>query len=67
MVVDKTANFTPARKLRYFFSHGRYVRIIVTGLQPNSWASFFEFRVLGSFVVSGDGGSKTNGNSTNQP
>jgi DNA-directed RNA polymerase subunit RPC12/RpoP len=67
-VVDKTANITPAKKNTDNFSaSGRYVRIVVTGLQPGSWASFYEFRVLGSFIVSSDGGSKTNGNSTNQP
>jgi DNA-directed RNA polymerase subunit RPC12/RpoP len=67
-VVDKTANITPAKKNSDDFSaNGRYVRIVITGLQPGSWASFYELRVLGSFIVSGDGGSKTNGNSTNQP
>jgi hypothetical protein len=67
-VVDKTANITLAKKNSDDFSaSGRYVRIVVTGLQPGSWASFYEFRVLGSFIGSGDGGSKTNGNSTNQP
>ena len=67
-VVDKTSNVTLAKKHSDNFSaSGRYVRIVVTGLQPGSWASFYEFRVLGSFIGSGDGGSKTNGNSTNQP
>jgi DNA-directed RNA polymerase subunit RPC12/RpoP len=67
-VVDKTSNLTVAKNNSDDFSaSGRYVRIVVTGLQPGSWASFFEFRVLGSFIVSGNGGSKTNGNSTNQP
>jgi DNA-directed RNA polymerase subunit RPC12/RpoP len=67
-VVDKTSNLTVAKKNSDNFSaNGRYVRIVVTGLQPGSWASFFEFRVLGSFIASGSGGSKTNGNSTNQP
>ena len=66
-VADKTANATPAQKNSDNFSaSGRYVRIVVTGLQPNSWASFFEFQVFGSVASSGDGGTKTNGNSTNQ-
>jgi DNA-directed RNA polymerase subunit RPC12/RpoP len=67
-VVDKTANLTPARKNSDDFSaNGRYVRIVITGLQPGSWASFYDFRVLGSFIVGGDGGAKNNGHSTNQP
>jgi hypothetical protein len=67
-VVDKTSNLTVAkRNADNFSAAGRYVRIIVTGLQPGSWASFYEFRVLGYFIGSSDGGSKTNGNSTNQP
>jgi DNA-directed RNA polymerase subunit RPC12/RpoP len=66
-VVDKTANFTPAKESSDNFSaSGRYVRIVVTGLQPHSWASFYEFRVFGSVVGSGAGGSNVNGNSTNQ-
>jgi DNA-directed RNA polymerase subunit RPC12/RpoP len=67
-VVDKTSNLTVAKKNSDNFSaNGRYVRIVITGLQPGSWASFYEFRVFGSFIGSGGGGSKTNGNSTNQP
>jgi hypothetical protein len=67
-VVDKTSNLTLAKKNSDNFSaSGRYVRMVITGLQPGSWASFYEFRVLGSVIGSGDGGSKTNGNSTNQP
>jgi len=66
-VVDKTANFTPAKNNSDNFSAtGRYVRIVVTGLQPRSWASFYEFQVFGSVVVGGAGGSIVNGNSTNQ-
>ena len=66
-VVDKTANFTPAKENSDNFSAtGRYIRIVVTGLQPRSWASFYEFRVSGSVVGSGAGGSNVNGNSTNQ-
>jgi DNA-directed RNA polymerase subunit RPC12/RpoP len=67
-VVDKTSNLTVAKKNSDNFSaNGRYVRIVITGLQPGSWASFYEFRVLGSIIGGGDGGSKTNGTSTNQP
>jgi DNA-directed RNA polymerase subunit RPC12/RpoP len=67
-VVDKTSNLTPAKKNSDDFSaNGRYVRIFVTGLQPGTWASFFEFQVLGFFSGSGDAGSTTNGSSTNQP
>jgi DNA-directed RNA polymerase subunit RPC12/RpoP len=67
-VVDKTSNLTVAKKNSDNFSaNGRYVRVEVTGLQPGSWASFFEFQVLGFFVGSGNGGSPTNGSSTNQP
>ena len=67
-VVDKTANITLAKNNSDDFSaNGRYVRIVITGLQPGSWASFYDFRVLGSFIVGGDGGAKNNGHSTNQP
>ncbi len=67
-VVDKTSNLTVARKNSDNFSaNGRYVRIVVTGLQPGSWASFYEFQVFGSVIGSGDGGTNVNGNSTNQP
>ena len=67
MAVDRTTNFTLAQTNSDNFSAtGRYVRIVVTGLQPGSWASFFEFQVFGSVASSGDGGTKTNGNSTNQ-
>ena len=66
-VVDKTANITPAKESSDNFSaSGRYVRIVITGLQPHAWASFYEFRVFGSVVGSGAGGSNVNGNSTNQ-
>jgi len=68
-VVDKTSNLAPAKKNSDNFSaNGRYVRIVMTGLQPGAWASFFEFKVLGSFIVgTGNDGAKTNGTSTNQP
>ena len=66
-VVDKTANLTPAKKNSDDFSaSGRYVRMVITGLQPGSWASFYEFQVFGSVIGSGDGGTNVNGNSTNQ-
>jgi DNA-directed RNA polymerase subunit RPC12/RpoP len=68
MAVDRTTNFTLAQTNSDNFSAtGRYVRIVVTGLQPGSWASFCEFQVFGSINNGDDGGSKTNGNSTNQP
>jgi DNA-directed RNA polymerase subunit RPC12/RpoP len=65
--VNQTTNFTLAQvNSDNFSATGRYVRITLTGLQPGSWASFFEFQVFGSINNGGDGGSKTNGNSTNQ-
>ena len=48
-VVNRTRNSVSARvNSDHFSASGRYVRIIVTGLQPGSWASFFEFQVFGS-------------------
>jgi DNA-directed RNA polymerase subunit RPC12/RpoP len=68
MAANRTTNFTLAQADSDNFSAtGRYVRIMFTGLQPGSWASFYEFQVFGSFNNGGDGGSKTNGHSTNQP
>ena len=61
-VVDKTANFTPARENSDNFSaSGRYVRMVVTGLQPRLWASFYEFQVFGSVVGGGAGGRASTG------
>jgi hypothetical protein len=68
VVADRTANsIFVGENSDVFSARGRYIRIVITGLQLGSWASFYEFRVLGSFIGSGDGGSKTDGNSTNQP
>ena len=48
-VANRTGNSVPSRvNSDEFSASGRYVRIIVTGLQPGSWASFFEFQVFGS-------------------
>jgi DNA-directed RNA polymerase subunit RPC12/RpoP len=67
-VVDKTSNLTLAKKNSDDFSaSGRFVRIVVTGLQPGAWASFYEFQVLGRYLGGGEGGSKTNGISIHQP
>jgi len=47
--VNQTTNFTLAQtNSDYFSATGRYVRITLTGLQPGSWASFYEFQVFGS-------------------
>jgi DNA-directed RNA polymerase subunit RPC12/RpoP len=68
MAANRTTNFTLAQAcFDNFSATGRYVRITFTGLQPGSWASFYEFQVFGSFNNGGDGGFKTNGHSTNQP
>ncbi len=49
VVVDKTAKAIPARTNSDDFSAaGRYVRVVITGLQERSWASFYEFQVFGS-------------------
>jgi hypothetical protein len=49
VVADKTANSTPIQTSSDNFSaKGRYVRIVITGLQEGSWASFYEFQVFGS-------------------
>jgi DNA-directed RNA polymerase subunit RPC12/RpoP len=67
MAVNRTTNLTLAQANSDNFSAtGRYVRITFTGLQPGSWASFYEFQVFGFINNGGDGGSKTNGHSTNQ-
>jgi DNA-directed RNA polymerase subunit RPC12/RpoP len=68
MVVDRTSNLAPAKKNSDNFSAiGRYIRIDITGLQPGTWASFYEFRVFG-FVIGGDGGgTNVNGTIINQP
>ena len=49
VVVDKTANATSIQASSDNFSaKGRYVRIVITGLQEGSWASFYEFQVFGA-------------------
>jgi len=46
--VDKTNNATSANMNADTFSaSGRYVRIVITELPPNVWASFYEFRAFG--------------------
>jgi hypothetical protein len=50
LVADKTNNTSTAlTQTDNFSTTARYVRITVTGLQssPATWASFYEFRVLG--------------------
>jgi type II secretory pathway pseudopilin PulG/DNA-directed RNA polymerase subunit RPC12/RpoP len=48
-VVNKTKNSISSRVNSDDFSaSGRYVRIVVTGLQSGSWASFYEFQAFGS-------------------
>jgi len=67
MAVNQTANVTLAHVSSDICSAtGRYVRITVTGLPPNTWASFFEFQVFGTVGGSGEGGASTNGSSTHQ-
>ena len=65
--VDKTANVTPARTNSDDFSaRGRYVRIVITGLTPGIWASFYEFKAFGSSNdVTGE--THAQDHSTNQP
>jgi len=47
-VVDKSANATSANaNSDDFFAEGRYLRIVITGLIANKWASFYEFRAFG--------------------
>jgi hypothetical protein len=47
-VINKTNNSISAPvNADDFSANGRYVRIIVTGLQRGSWASFFEFQAFG--------------------
>jgi hypothetical protein len=48
-VADKTANVVPAQtSIDGFSAKGRYVRIVITGLEEGCRASFFEFQVFGS-------------------
>ena len=49
VVVDKTTNsITTQASSDDFSAKGRYVRVVVIGLQEWSWASFYEFQVFGS-------------------
>jgi len=49
VVVDKTAHATPAQASSDDFSaKGRYVRIVIPGLEEGCWASFFECQVFGA-------------------
>ncbi|MGB7747576.1 MAG: discoidin domain-containing protein [Verrucomicrobiia bacterium] len=49
VVVDKTTNSIPSQTSSDDFSaKGRYVRVLITGLEEGSWASFYEFQVFGS-------------------
>ncbi len=49
IVADKTADTIPAQASSDGFSaQGRYVRIVITGVEEGCWASFFEFQVFGS-------------------
>ncbi|WP_236293214.1 RICIN domain-containing protein [Paenibacillus allorhizoplanae] len=47
-VADQTAN-TVSNQTNHdnFAANGRYVRITITGLVANEWASFYEFKVFG--------------------
>jgi hypothetical protein len=48
VVADKTGNTVPNQTNSDNFSAmGRYVRLVITGLQEGSWASFYEFQVFG--------------------
>jgi DNA-directed RNA polymerase subunit RPC12/RpoP len=48
-LIDRTANAMASPiNSDDFSASGRYVRIVVTGLAPGAWASFYEFRVFGS-------------------
>jgi hypothetical protein len=49
MAANRTTNSTLDQANSDDFSAtGRFVRITVTGLQPGSWSSFYEFQVFGS-------------------
>ena len=65
VVVDKSdALVMASTSVDDFSAHGRYVRLVIMGLQPGSWASFYEFEVSGSIVDNDGGGAGTNGKST---
>jgi alpha-L-fucosidase len=53
LFLDRTANTDTSQTQRYSLPpyteiYTRYIRITITGLDPGSWASFYEFRVLGN-------------------
>jgi len=49
VAADKTADAIPAQASSDDCSaKGRYVRIVISGLEESSWASFLEFQVFGS-------------------
>ncbi len=51
VVADQSANRHHARVTSDIFTaHARFLRVVVTGLPRNSWASFYEFRAFGSFT-----------------
>jgi beta-galactosidase len=60
LAVDKTENQSSAQTQKDVFAAKgiRYVRITITGLpDPNTWASFWEFRIFGEATASVDQGS----------
>jgi hypothetical protein len=48
-VVDRTNNTSTSQFQEHTFDNqvARYVRITISGLESGSWASFYEFNVLG--------------------
>ena len=49
MAVNRTTNSTlDQANSDNFSATGRFVRITLTGLEPGSWSSFYEFQVFGS-------------------
>jgi len=47
-VVDRSANTTSTNlNSDDFFAKGRYMRVVITGLITNRWASFYEFGAFG--------------------
>ena len=51
MVVDRRqSNSKSQSQGNYIFNTARFVRLSVTGLEPNTWASFYELRVFGALA-----------------
>ncbi|MGO8764042.1 MAG: discoidin domain-containing protein [Limisphaerales bacterium] len=49
VVADRSGAFTPLDMTSDSFSaRARFLRVVITGLPPGSWASFYEFRAFGS-------------------